>query len=628
MSYDGVISLDSDDDNATDLNALKNTDVDPIEILSDDDDDLSVVKSKSETMSKPITETNPIEDVNFLNEKPGLTAQALLRQKLAGAAEKRLKRSLDTTEDLNMLPNKTPKIEPPSQPNITISNASQPIQIKAKLIDTSVNDRSSRIRMIGNAQYCSEFGVDGDKDSVSLSDLVGSKDLIKTYQFNMLIDFDYLKKFITNDKCEFHLINNANDDFLHVSDYAWENYNIKSIDVSNKLPKFGSHHTKLMVNFYKDSTCQIVVHTMNMTEADHLIQTQMCWVSPQLEIHDDVSKYLDFNQPNLSIKTDTGTVFKRDFIAYLLSYENNDINKLIDQIGKYDFSPIDVVFVASTPGHYQYDNWNNLTNPDAKPLFGYGRLWQVIHMLKLQSLSGRLVGQASTIAGPCDNWKRNILVYLLTSCAEKGYPMIKKADYRYKPGKNKLEPMIIWPTEKEVLSSKAGPLSGIALHFTTSGKWPAYQRQFDDVKEHLYKWTTNSNTPHNSKSGRSNLSPHVKTYTVTEDNFKTMKWFLMTSANISHQAWGKYKAYNLFEYDISSFEAGIFVAPELLKVSNKNNQTPILVPTYGKDTVDDASSLSGGKIKIGIRLPYDTPLTKHSQADVPWTQPNSDRFFQ
>lgn len=546
-----------------------------------------------------------------------LTPQQQLRLKLAEAAERRL---LQKTEPEEM-PKKRQKVRS------TEKDERVEVRHQTKILPTSIDDRSSRIRLISNPDYCAQFGVVADKDTVTLSDLVGSKDLIRTYQFNMLIDFDYLSRFVTSKDCEFTLINKSDDDHLHVKDESWERYKIRTIDVSSKLPKYGTHHTKMMVNFYRDNTCQIVLHTMNLTEADHKIQTQMCWVSPQLEMHKDVNDWFDFNQPDLSLIDETGLVFKRDFIAYLLSYENNDINKLIDQVAKYDFNPIDVVFVASTPGHYQFTDWNTLTKPSSKPMFGYGRLWQVIHILKLQSLMGKLVGQVSTIAGPCDNWKRNVFVHVLTSCVEKGYPISKKADYKYVVNKNKVEPVIVWPTVTEILKSCAAPLSGIALHLTSRGKWAAYERQFLEIKNYFHKWSC-ADDPKLSRAGRSNLAPHVKTYTVTEDNFKTLKWFLMTSANISHQAWGKPKGYNTIEYDICSFEAGIFIAPQLLKVmSNVKEKVQILEPTYGRDSVIDEQSLSGSVCKIGLRLPYDTPLKKYNATDKAWSQPDSDQFF-
>lgn len=614
-----VINLDSDDEikHCSDADNPTIPVESVIEILSDS----SNISDNEAVLSTKRPEVSENCNTNIRVTEEPLTPQLLMRQKLAEAAENRLKRGHDdhlvdnasskrTKQNLKS----TPRFSKPSE--------------KTWETKSTINDRSSRIRMIANPTYCSEFGVDGDKDAVSLSDLVGSKDLRKTYQFNMLIDFDYLCQFVTAKDCQFVLVNNCNDDYLHVKDESWEKYKIQTIDVSNRLPKFGSHHTKLMINFFKDDSCQIVVHTMNLTQADHVIQTQMCWISPQLYLHKNPNDYLDFNRSDVSLIDHTGVAFKRDFIAYLMTYQNNDINRLIDQIGKYDFEPIDVVFVASSPGHYRYDEWETLKKATTKPMFGYGRLWQVIHMLDLQCLSGQFIGQTSTIAGPCDNWKRNTLVHLLTSCVEKGYPLIKKADYDYRSGKCKVQPILIWPTTKEVLSSKAGPLSGIALHLTSKGKWAAYQRQFDDIKKYFYKWTKFSASPKLSRAGRSNLSPHVKTYTVTEDNFKTLKWMLLTSANISHQAWGKSVKYNTIEYDISSFEAGIFIAPKLLKVPSNTNKDPqILVPTFGQDTTENQSTLSQNKCRIGLRLPYDVPLEKYTNDDIAWSQPDSDKYF-
>lgn len=617
-----IISLDSDDDVELEQHLRKQQTIEHssavVEILSDDTEnsDDEVIKLPNDLKDEPVKNLN-----QEISVPDALTPQQEMRKRLADAAEKRLnkqKEGLPSSSIYNVDTNDGIEILKPSFVKTEKKTIIKP---------SSIDDRSSRIRLIANPTYCSEFGISADKDTVSLSDMVGSKDLVKTYQFNMLIDFDYLTQFVTSKDCEFILINKSDEDYLHIKDESWEKYRVHTVDVSTKLPKYGTHHSKMMVNFFRDGSCQVIIHTMNMTQADHVIQTQMCWMSPQLKLHSDKSKWLDCADPNITYESDTGTVFKRDFIAYLTSYQNNDIDKLVDVLGRYDFSPIDVIFISSTPGHFQYSDWNKLIEPNAKPLFGYGRLWQVIHLLKLQSLMGSFVGQVSTIAGPCDNWKRNTFVHVLTSCVEKGYPMIKKADYVYKNGKNKIEPVIIWPTVSEILKSKSAPLSGIALHLTSKGKWAAFARQFDEIKRYFHKWS-GINDPNLSKAGRSNLAPHVKTYTVTEDNFKTLKWILLTSANISHQAWGKPKSYNVIEYDICSFEAGIFIDPKLLKVdSNVDNKRQVLVPTYGKDSPDNEESLSGNIFKIGIRLPYDTPLQSYSSTDVAWSQPDSEKYF-
>jgi tyrosyl-DNA phosphodiesterase 1 len=656
-----IINLDSDDDflelQSNTYTAIP-TQSKTVELISDGSDGGSDIEEitmneppkqnlvptletlQDESLKYPANDvtTEPIQE-NIIKSEPALerklTPQELMRKKLAEAAENRLKRKVEQVPvDKQVEECKRPMIDQTSKINNfnkpTMREKPLPSKRTTTLMSTSIGDNTSRIRMIANPTYCSEFLVDGDKDAVSLGDLIGSPDLVKTYQFNMLIDFEYFIRFVSNKSCEFVLVNKSTDDFLHIEPPSWEKYNIKTIDASGRLSKYGTHHTKMMVNFFRDGSCQIVVHTMNLTQADHLLQTQMCWVSPPLQLHTNPSDYLDFNSDQLDIKKETGTVFKRDFIAYLLKYHNPDMDALINKVGRYDFSPIDVIFVASAPGEYKYDFWDRLIKPTAKPMFGYGRLWQVIHMLDLQSLSGKFICQVSTLAGPCDSYRRNTFVHLLTSCAEKGFPLIKNAEYKQpKAQKHKLEPLIVWPTEKEIVSSKGGPLSGMALHLTISGKWAAYQRQYDDIKRYFYKWTRFTDEPRESKAGRSNLSPHVKTYTVTEDNFKTLKWFLMTSANNSHQAWGKYQRYDDISYVISSYEAGIFVAPELLRVdSNTDGKKQVLVPCYGRDDANDVHLLSENKYKIGMRLPYDTPLEPYGENDQPWAKPDCEKYFQ
>lgn len=659
-----IINLDSDSDSdfkETNQSFHKNKSqklrenhtpkTETIDLLSDTNDeknnDIIVIEDAAINNQEPMLNQTKISKEPADETK--LTPQQLMRMKAADAAERRLKQAKKKAEEkietkvdnfskdnnnyhVKAVNIETLKLKHEDNENHKINilnNTTNNKKRKSKSLSPYLNQTSSRIRMISNPGYCSDFNVTGDTDTVSLHQLIGSTDLIKTYQFNMLIDFDYLSKFVRSKDCEFVLINKG-EEHLNISDASWENYKIHTVDMSLKLPPRGTHHSKIMVNFFRDGSCQIVIHTMNLIDSDHILRTQMCWISPILKMHTDKSKYLDFTDNNLTLQNDTGTAFKRDFIGYLYSYENNDINKLIDSLGKYDFTPIDVVFIGSSPGHYEYRDKSLLNKKNAKSIFGYGRLWQVIHMLNLQSLSGKLVGQASSIAGPCDDWKRNELVHVLTSCVEKGYPLPKKSNYIYNNQKFCVEPILIWPTVKEVLKSRVGPLAGSALCFTAEGKWPAYKRQYDEIKRYFHKWA--SKPANESKSGRSNLVPHVKTYTLSENNFRTLKWMLLTSANVSRQAWGKpnfkSKEYSVIQYDISSFEAGVFIDPSLLRIdSNTENRQQVLVPTFGKDTLTQEESQSlGNTIKIGIRLPYDTPLERYKEDDQAWTQDDAAKY--
>lgn len=553
---------------------------------SEDEEDCHVVKSVH------------IEDSSMKK-----TPAELRRELIANAMNKRILNP-------NLIQEKVDKAEMNKGIKLDVSKTSQTLQFR------------SRIRLFCNPDYCSNYKVkDGDRDTISMGDLLGSIQLRHSYQFNFMIDLAFVTQFVKSPNVKFTVVNQAQSDFLHIPDKLWETYQIHSIDASKNLKKFGSHHTKMMINFFnEDETCQIVIHSMNLTQADYLLQTQMAWVSPRLKFNKD--KRDDIKNPSFNIDQ-TGVLFKRDLIRYLGKYQEPEINELMETLRNYDFDPIDVIFIGSAPGEYKYHDKEVLKNVNSPPCFGYGRLWQIIQQYKLQSLDGSLVAQMSSISGPYDGYKRNIFIHLLTSCVENGYPFAKNSNYEFERGKRKVEPMIIWPTVKEILGNFGGGQSGRALFYTNDGKWLGYKRQAEVLKNYLFKWRSN-NTEDKSKRGF--LSPHVKTYTLTEDRFKTLKWFILTSANVSHHAWGKPMKFDpanksLLHYEIGSYEAGIFIVPNML-YPNKDHEQNHLVPVYGKDTIEE-----GGK-GYPVRMPYDTPLEKYQIGDEPWARPNVEVYMQ
>lgn len=480
----------------------------------------------------------------------------------------------------------------------------------------------SQIRLFTSPDYCSSCGeVDGDKDTLSMGELMGSPLLVHSYQFNLMIDMAFVTSFVNANNVKFTLVNQAHSDYLHIPDPLWERFQIHSIDASKNLGKYGSHHTKMMVNFFADKTCQLVIHTMNLTQADYILQTQMAWVSPRLEF--DASRQQDIMQkPTLK---QTGILFKRDLLRYLGTYGEPEINELMEKLRSYNFDPVDVVFVGSAPGTYKYHDKEQLKTVNAGPCFGYGRLWQVIQQHGLAAQDGTFVAQMSSIGGPFDGYKRNIFVHLLTSCVEQGYPLAKRADYEFVRGKGKVEPVVVWPTEEEILSNFGGPQSGRALFYTTEGKWTGYKRQAEVLRKYLHHWRA----PHSrDRAKRGHLSPHAKTYTLTQDRFKTLKWFLLTSANLSHQAWGKpakFDAANktMLHYEISSYEAGVMIVPKLTKAAHEHTRK-VLVPVYGRDTLDTLhDNTPSDTLRIPLRLPYDTPLEKYKDTECPWARPGA-----
>jgi tyrosyl-DNA phosphodiesterase-1 len=120
-----------------------------------------------------------------------------------------------------------------------------------------------------------------------------------------------------------------------------------------------------------------------------------------------------------------------------------------------------------------------------------------------------------------------------------------------------------------------------------------------------------------SDAGRKRAAPHIKTYIRFADREKKSRidWMLVTSANLSKQAWGE--APNAAgEVRICSYEIGVLVWPELFG----DNAT--MVPTFKTDTPPPGAR-KDGELVIGARMPYDLPLVPYAKDDVPWCATSS-----
>ncbi len=99
----------------------------------------------------------------------------------------------------------------------------------------------------------------------------------------------------------------------------------------------------------------------------------------------------------------------------------------------------------------------------------------------------------------------------------------------------------------------------------------------------------------------------------------SIDWAMMTSANLSTQAWGTGPTAG-GEVKISSYELGVVVWPALWD----HEATPgsvNMVPVFGQDLPgtehDDCESGRGGQ-RVGWRMPYDLPLVPYGKEEKPW----------
>lgn len=302
--------------------------------------------------------------------------------------------------------------------------------------------------------------------------------------------------------------------------------------------------------------------------------TQGAWISPRLQKVDSPDR----------------TEFQNDFIAYLTQYKLPPTDHLITVIKKFDFTPVKAVLIGSTPGNY------HASSPDYHA-WGLNKLQRCLRDCPGES-TDRIQAQVSSIAtlGPTDAYFTPVLGQALNGQA---------------PGHAAALPIdLVFPTVENIQESINGYGSGSSIHFrhnTTPG-----QKQLEYLKSHLCTWTA-------LKSGRAKAAPHIKTYMRASAGGDRLRWILLTSANLSKQAWGNIsnKDKNLW---IQSFELGVLLHPALFGDTNTH-----LIPTYKRDAPTPASDPSKRPelpegTYVAIRMPYDLPLVPYNQAvgDVPW----------
>jgi len=162
---------------------------------------------------------------------------------------------------------------------------------------------------------------------------------------------------------------------------------------------------------------------------------------------------------------------------------------------------------------------------------------------------------------------------------------------------------------------------------------PAQQKQLQYMKPYLHHWAGDGASSLAASSddrqivrdaGRNRAAPHIKTYARFSDSTQqTIDWMLVTSANLSKQAWGDAVS-SAGEVRVCSYEIGVLVWPALW------GEDAIMVPAFKSDVpnVNDVEVIGGcadeggeeGKrrLVVGARMPFDLPLVKYEPGDEPW----------
>ena len=321
--------------------------------------------------------------------------------------------------------------------------------------------------------------------------------------------------------------------------------------------------------------------------------TQAIWKSPQLPLIDGV--YPETGKAELG----SGLRFKRDLVKYLNHYGKNRTGPLVSEIEKYDFSTVKAALISSVPTRVSLHTGGETTTS-----FGWPGLRQILLRVPVTSFSeeGRplIVSQISSIAQLGQGWLGHFLNIL------NGSPMTSEGYVVHQTPRHR----VMFPTANEIRHCLDGYAAGASIHMKLQSKQA--QRQVSTLRQFLVRWGGNEDDQViQDSAGRERAAPHIKTYMRFNDKLDRIDWAMLTSANLSTQAWGSLPLDS--QVRICSYEIGVVVWPSLLG----DAANAVMVPTF-KTNTPKGSIQHDGQTMIGFRMPYNMPLTPYDEADSPW----------
>lgn len=455
-------------------------------------------------------------------------------------------------------------------------------------------------------------------DTVGLTDILGNVLIKECWIFNFLFDVDFVMKQFDEDTRDLVVVKivhgswkNEDSNKMRIDEAVKRYTNVQAITAY--MPEaYGTHHSKMIVLFRHDDCAQIILLTANMIAGDWRM-CQAVWRSPLLPIR----KPEEHNATNLNpLLVGSGLRFQHDLLAYLRKYDARTKN-LVAQLLQYDFRSVRAALIASVPGKQNLESCN-LRNAT---VWGWPALKDILRCVPSNSSQPHVVIQVSSVASAGDKWIRSTFFDALSTVAapEKGFHANKTAKFS-----------IVFPTSDEIRRSIDGYSAGGSIHMKTQSV--AQSAQLAYLRPMLCHWAGDGQSHGNNLSstrcivreaGRRRAPPHIKTYVRFSDDLMTkIDWAMMTSANLSTQAWGA--AMNgVGEVRICSYEIGVIVWPALWDENLTGNVEMVPVfkndkPAIEVEKVLNQKSSDTLKVKVGWRMPYDLPLIPYQDTEMPW----------
>ncbi|KAL8959666.1 MAG: hypothetical protein Q9193_003506 [Seirophora villosa] len=421
-------------------------------------------------------------------------------------------------------------------------------------------------------------------DTLSLGDILGDPLIKECWLFNYLFDVDFIMSQLDEDTRD--LVQEAAKRYANVhviTAYMAEMYGkgvLIMLDRTFLTRQSGTHHSKMIVLFRHDNQAQVIIITGNFIVRDWSM-CQAVWRSPLLAFIDHTVQSPTHSE---ILPIGSGRRFKKDLLAYLQTYGSKRTGALTGQLEKYDFSSIRAALIASVPGKQNLRS----TDPEAETLWGWPGLRHILSSIRSASASTnpRIVMQCSSVASIGEKWMASLVKALSVTAAPNG-----------SQPKQTPKVSLVFPTASEIRRSIDGYASGGSIHIKT--QTPAQQKQLTYLRPMLCHWAGEDqpSAPSSAEPDvgrvrqalRRRAAPHIKTYIrFADEGMNKIDWAMMTSANLSKQAWGEVATAG-GEVRICSYEIGVVVWPDLWD----EGAGVEMVPVFGKDIPDDEQEVEG-----------------------------------
>lgn len=348
--------------------------------------------------------------------------------------------------------------------------------------------------------------------------------------------------------------------------------------------QYGTHHTKMMIFFYGERGCRVVVHTANMIEQDWVFKTQAAYLR-------------DFPMKDVGA---TVSSFESDLLQYLNSLGPQA--RVIGEIAsRYNFENAGVALVCSAPGVHKGADINK---------WGHMRLRKLLEKEELDIKShAPVVCQFTSLGSISSNWLKQFEQTVFTRKVRG----LKRLGSRRDTGKLEL----VYPTVAQVALSVEGWMAGASI--------PVRRKNIErpHLMEKLCEWKCSS-----KDIRRQSAMPHMKCYLrYSAIKPERLWWLLLTSSNLSQAAHGALQKSGT-QLRVLSYEAGVLYLPSLYKNANfsVSQDSPHFVdrpltravhfrtmsPNHHLELSDEDAEL------IEMPLPFSLPPVPYCYQTTPW----------